>query len=228
MSNKEKPSKQGDQRPEFIVAPASPRGKRERLKSASSLLTEIGKASGAIAALLGGSSIVVGLLFQFLPGAFLWTSYRVAVSEMEVEHNVSLPEFSKRPYAQWTYEAPYEPQSSGNVLTYTVESEGFQRKSLDIIWSMYEEPGQRIQEAELNGQEGWPLPKIDFDSRPIPGIGGTGADRVNGEIFIPLPNRDGTFLVKIEFWDTDAAIRYSSKSSEKFDVERGVSSPSED
>jgi hypothetical protein len=197
------------------------------LKSAGSLLTEIGKASGAIAALLGVSSVVVGLLFLFLPGALPWTSYRVAVSEMEVEHNASLEEFSKRPYAKWTWEAPYEPQSSGNVLTYTLESEGFQRKSVDIVWSMYEEPGQRIQEAELNDQEGWPLPKINFDSRPIPGIGGTGADRVNGEIFVPLPDRDGTFFVKIDFWDTDAGIRYSSKSSEKFDVERGESSPSE-
>jgi len=198
------------------------------VKSASSLLTELGKASGAIAALLGVFSVGVGLLFLFLPGSLPWTSYRVDVKELEVEHNVSLDEYSKRPYPQWTWEPPYEPQSSGNVLFYTVESEGFQSKRLDIIWSMYEEPGQRVPEAELNNQEGWPVSQIDFDSRPIPGISGTGADRVNGEIFIPLPDRDGTFFVKIEVWEAESGIRYSSKSSEKFDVKQGVSSPSED
>jgi hypothetical protein len=99
------------------------------LKSAGSLLTEIGKASGAIAALLGVSSVAVGLLFLFLPGALPWTSYRVAVSEMEVEHNASLEEFSKRPYAKWTWEAPYEPQSSGNVLTYTSKAKAFRERA---------------------------------------------------------------------------------------------------
>ncbi len=127
-SNKEKPSKKEEQRAQFIAPPATPRGKRERLKSAGSLLTEIGKASGAIAALLGVSSVAVGLLFLFLPGALPWTSYRVAVSEMEVEHNASLEEFSKRPYAKWTWEAPYEPQSSGNVLTYTSKAKAFRER----------------------------------------------------------------------------------------------------
>jgi hypothetical protein len=197
------------------------------LKKFSAFCVELGKVAAALAAVVAFLAALIGIFFLFLPGKLPWTSFRIDISETEVEHNVSLADFSNRTYAKLAGNPPYKPGSTGDVIIYAMESEGFQRKIIDIRWSIYDESGQRVPEDNLNDQPGWPLPQIIFDRRPIQGVGGSGVDKTSGDIFVPLPKRDGTYFVNIEAWDKDAGIRLVSKNTEKFEVKNGESSPVE-
>jgi hypothetical protein len=197
------------------------------LKKVSAFCVELGKVAGALAAIVAFLVALVGIFFLFLPGKLPWTSFRVDISRTALENNVSLADFSNRAYAKLEGHPPYKPETTGNVVRYTMESEGFQKKTIDIVWSMYDESGQRVPENALQDQPGWPLPKIVFDRRPIQGIAESGADKISGDIFVPLPKKDGIYFVNIEAWDKEAGIRLVSRNTKKFEVRKDQSSPVE-
>ena len=198
------------------------------LKKVSAFCVELGKVAGALAAVVAFLVALVGIFFLFLPGKLPWTSFRVDISRTAIENNVSLADFSKRTYAKLVGNPPYKPGITGDVVRYTMKSEGFQKKTIDIVWSMYDDSGQRVPEEDLQDQPGWPLPKIVFDRRPIQGIGQSGADKLSGDIFVPLPKKDGIYFVNIEAWDREAGIRLVSRNTNKFEVRNGESSYVED
>jgi hypothetical protein len=200
----------------------------DRIKKVSAFCVELGKVAGALAAVVAFLAALVGIFFLFLPGKFPWTSFRVDISRTAIENNVSLADFSNRTYAKLIGNPPYKPGTIGDVVRYTMESEGFQKKTIHIIWSMYDESGQRVPEDDLQDRPGWPLPKIVFDRRPIQGIGESGADKLSGDIFVPLPKKDGIYFVNIEAWDKEAGVRLASRNTKKFEVKNGASSPVED
>lgn len=183
------------------------------------VIVDFGKVAGAFAA-------AIGLVFLLAPNLIPWTSLRADISETSIEHNATVEGFMNRAYLnpERPDDAPlsvierpptYEPETVGNVISYKLEMEGFARKTVRVYWSVYEESGQRIAEDGLHDQIGWPSNLFEAKRR---------IDVVSGDAFVPLPNADGTYFVKIGVWDGEGK-RLDIVDTEKFEVAGGRSKP---
>jgi hypothetical protein len=104
-----------------------------------------------------------------------------------------------------------KPPAFGDVIGYKLEIEGFQSKQIKIEWSMYDETGQSLPNPALNEQEGYPIGAWKAERR---------LDTAHGDIFVPLPDKDGTYFVVIEAW-THQGVRLDSEKSHEFEVVEG-------
>lgn len=186
-------------------------------------------------ALLSG---IVALFFVIFPNRAPWTTFRADLSETGMEHNVRVEEFEQRGYAKLldlrdeeeistktpyqaadetpiepVEEKPYQPEDVGNIVSFKLETEGLQRKKVYLRWSVFKESGQRVNNSELNDQPGWPIGWFSAGHRV--------AVR-HGDIFVPLPRKDGTYYVEIEAWyETEA--RLNSIDTDEFVITNGKS-----
>ena len=237
---------------ESTSPPDKPETRWEAIKRRLSI-TNLGALATALAA-------IVGLIVLFFPSLLPWTSFRTSITETDVEHNASLERFTDRVYAQQfvkqvkgldendeirkDYETLYDPEKvgdvRGNVVSYRVEAEGYQSRALDVVWSLYKDPGTRDFDADAvyNGHylvdvPGWPVGSVVSERRN---------DSIHGDVFVPIPPRlkDGTYYVKIDAWDRKDQtwgcsllswwdpgkcdpVRMASAITKKFDIEGGES-----
>jgi hypothetical protein len=187
---------------------------------------KVSKVAGAFAAVIGVPAAVVTFLFLLNPNWVPWTSLRVDISEPSIEHNATIEDVSQREYLdpgrseenadlEVKTEPPssFEPQTLGNVVSYRLETEGFARRTVRVYWSLHEESGQRISDETLNDQFGWPSNNFQANRR---------VNVVSGDAFVPLPNADGTYFVKLGVWDGEG-VRMDIIDSPKFEVVQGLS-----
>ena len=97
----------------------------------------------------------------------------------------------------------------GNVVRFTIETEGYKGQKLPISWSMYDATKERVvTEPALRYQDGWPagfyIPASD-------------EDRNDGELWMPLPPTSGMYFVRVEIQSPDREI-LNTKDTEPFDV----------
>jgi hypothetical protein len=196
-------------------------------RKASSLdhITNIGKVAGTIAAVISVPAAIVAFVFTLFPNLIPWTSLRVDISETSIEHNATVEDFSQRAYLDperpeegaelVIVEVPrsFKPQTIGNVVSYRLEMEGLARRTVRVYWSVYEETGQRVPNDNLNDQLGWPSNNFEAKRR---------INVVSGDAFVPLPETDGTYFVKVGVWDGEGK-RLDIVDSPKFEVVDGRS-----
>lgn len=190
-----------------------------QITAIKNFIVEVGKVAGAFAA-------AVGLVFLVFPNLIPWTSLRADISETSIEHNATVEGIMNRAYLnpERPEDAPlsvierppsYGPDTVGNVISYKLEMEGFARKTVRVYWSVQEESGQRIAEEGLHDQIGWPSNLFKAEHR---------VDVVSGDAFVPVPDADGTYFVRIGVWDGEGK-RLDIVDTEMFEVERGRSKP---
>jgi hypothetical protein len=82
-----------------------------------------------------------------------------------------------------------------------------------LRWSVFKETGQRVPDPELNDQPGWPIAWFKSTHR---------VSVRHGDVFVPLPARDGTYYAEIEAW-YETGARLDSIDTSEFMVTNGKS-----
>jgi hypothetical protein len=97
----------------------------------------------------------------------------------------------------------------GNVVRFTVETDGYVGQKLPIRWSMYDASTQRIvNEPTLRYQDGWPAGFY---------VPAAANDRTDGELWVPLPPTPGTYFVRVEIQSPEREI-LNTQDTQPFEV----------